>query len=287
MKFRIDVRFYAALMSFVLLGTACSSGVNDGVQANYVPKAEDRIQRETVETEAVVMPPAPEKPARKASAVRPAKPAQSPKQEEPVTFVPPAVIEPERPSAVYEPEPQPVQARRVTIPSGTLISVRMVDAISSEENTAGETFRASIDGPVLVHGETVIPKYADAFVKLVAVKTAGELTGRPEVSVQLDRIVIAGKRYTVDSNVFDREGASQTTQTAKSAGIGAAIGAAVGAITGGKKGALIGAGVGAGSGVAVEAATKSEQARLDSETRVDFRLASPLEVTIGDGTSID
>ena len=88
------------------------------------------------------------------------------------------------------------------------------------------------------------------------------------------------KRYTIDSNVFLREGASQTKQTAKSAGLGALIGAGIGAVTGGKKGAAIGAGVGAGGGVAVEAASKNEQARIESETRIDFRLEAPLEVIL-------
>jgi hypothetical protein len=156
----------------------------------------------------------------------------------------------------------------------------MVDSISSDQDHVGQTFRASLDGPVVVDGETVIPKYANAFVKVVAIKAAGELTGKPEIKVQLESILIGGKRYTIDSSVFHREGASQTTRTAKSAGIGAAIGAAVGAISGGKKGAIIGAGVGAGSGVAIEAASKSEQARIESETRVDFRLEAPLEVTV-------
>ena len=51
---------------------------------------------------------------------------------------------------------------------------------------------------------------------------------------------------------------------------------------GGVTGAAIGAGVGAGGGVAVEAASKNEQARIDSETRIDFRLEKPLEVVLKD-----
>jgi hypothetical protein len=156
----------------------------------------------------------------------------------------------------------------------------MTDSISTESDHVGQTFKASLDGPVVVNGETIIPKRADAFVKVAAAQASGELTGKPELKVQLDSIVIGDKRYTINSNVFLREGASQTKQTAKSAGIGALIGGAIGAIAGGKKGAAIGAGVGGGGGAAVEAASKNEQARIESETRIDFRLEAPLEVTL-------
>ena len=185
--------------------------------------------------------------------------------------------EPERPKA-----PEPPRERHITIPSGTVIPIRMVDSISTESDHVGQTFKASLDAPVIVNGETIIPRRADAFVKVAAAKTSGELTGKPELKVQLDSIVVGDKRYTIDSNMFLREGESQTKQTAKKAGLGALIGAGIGAIAGGGKGAAIGAGVGAGGGVAVEAASKNEQARIESETRIDFRLEAPLEVTVRD-----
>jgi hypothetical protein len=156
----------------------------------------------------------------------------------------------------------------------------MIDPVTSDEAHAGQTFRASLDGPIVVDGDIVVPSRANAFVKVASVKAAGELSGKPELKVQLESIVVDGERYKIDSNVFMREGASQTAQTAKSAGLGALIGAGIGAITGGKKGAAIGAGVGAGGGVAVEAASKKEQARIESESRIDFRLEAPLEVTL-------
>jgi hypothetical protein len=289
MKLRFGGRFYGALIVVMLAGAACSSAPSKEVgqtQAGLTPQAEARTLESNIPADSLVTP-KPEvkvKPAPKAAAARkPAapKPSAQPKP----AYTPPAVIEPE-PQAVIESEPGPVANRtpaapvdrRITIPSGTLVAIRMVDSISSDEDHAGQTFRASLDAPVVVDGETVIPKRADAFVKIAAAKAAGELTGKPELKVQLDSIVLDGRRYTINSNVFLREGASQTVQTAKSAGIGALIGGAIGAITGGKKGAAIGAGVGAGGGVAVEAASKNEQARIESETRIDFRLESPLDV---------
>jgi hypothetical protein len=46
------------------------------------------------------------------------------------------------------------------------------------------------------------------------------------------------------------------------------------------KGAVIGGATGAGAGAGVEAARKGEQIRVDSESRLDFRLEESLQVTL-------
>jgi len=161
-----------------------------------------------------------------------------------------------------------------------MVSVRLTDGVDSETARVGQTFRATLDVPLDADRETIAPRGADVYLRLTHVESAGNLTGRSAVSLELDRIVVGGKSYTVSSNTYEKQGDSQTVNTAKTTGIGAAIGAAVGAIAGGKKGAAIGAGVGGGTGVAIEAATKGKQVRLEPESRVDFHLEQPLEVTL-------
>jgi hypothetical protein len=156
----------------------------------------------------------------------------------------------------------------------------MVDAVDSATDRVGQTFRATLDAPLAVDRDTIAPRGADVFLRLTHVESAGNLTGRSGVSLELDRLVVGGKSYTVASNTYEKQGSSQTVDTAKTTGIGAAIGAAVGAIAGGKKGAAIGAGVGGGTGVAIEAATKGKQVRIEPESRVDFHLEQPVEVTV-------
>jgi hypothetical protein len=160
-----------------------------------------------------------------------------------------------------------------------MIPVRMIDSIDSESGHAGETFRASVDAPIVVGGETVIPEGAEAWVKLTSVQSAGNLRGRSELKLQLDRIVIGEKTAIVETSTVTQTGSAQGMKTAKTAGLGAAIGAAIGAIAGGGKGAAIGAATGAGAGVGIEAATKGEQVRVESETLLDFRLEKSLQVT--------
>src|SRR5262245_23499522 len=195
--------------------------------------------------------------------------------------VPPPIAVPAAPVDEVKPERvEPPPPRQVTIPSGTLVAVRMIDSVDSETARLGETFKASLDEPIIVDNETVFPKGSEVYVKLSKVQAAGRVSGRSELQLQLDRIYLGRKSYLVQSSTYATTGASQGGRTAKSAGVGAAIGAAIGAIAGGGKGAVIGGATGAGAGAGVEAVRKGEQVRVDSETRLDFRLEDHLEVTL-------
>ena len=222
----------------------------------------------------------PKKEASPAPAPEPA-PAVSPTLTLPAPVAPPvdAPGVPPEPKQVTS-EPVGPVARQVIVPKGTPVSIRMIDAVDSSTAHVGETFKASLDSPIVVDNETVFPKGAEVYVKLTKVESAGRLSGKSELQLQLDRIFLGDKSYRLESNTFENTGASQGARTARSAGLGAAIGAAIGAISGGGKGAIIGGATGAGAGVGVEAVRKGDQIRVDSETRLDFRLENPVDVTI-------
>ena len=196
----------------------------------------------------------------------------------PPPSAPPAVVQapvPEKPPAVVAPA-----VRHVTLPANTMIAVRMIDSVDSRTDRAGQTFRASIDSDVIVGDEAVVRRGEDAFLKLMLVTSAGELRGKSELQLQLERIVVGKKSYNVDTNVVVRSAEAEGPKTARDIGIGAAIGAAIGAIAGGGKGAAIGAGAGAGAGAATAAITKGEQVLVPSETRLEFRLEEELEIEL-------
>ena len=73
---------------------------------------------------------------------------------------------------------QAVGYSSIELPAGTSLVIRMIDGVDSERNTVGQTFAASLDEPVRVNGETVIPRGADVMVKLVDDKQSGKLTGK-------------------------------------------------------------------------------------------------------------
>jgi hypothetical protein len=174
------------------------------------------------------------------------------------------------------PPPEPT-IKKITIPAGTEVYIRMIDSIDTETSHPNQTFKASLDKPVVVGNDTVFPRRSDVFVKVTDVQSAGKLSGTSQLKVQLDRLFIGKDPYTVTSNTFEQTGSSEGKKAARNVGVGAAVGGILGGILGGKTGAVIGAGAGGGGGAVV---SKGEQVKINSETQLMFKLENPLDVTI-------
>ena len=188
--------------------------------------------------------------------------------------------EPAQPAPATAPAPAPTPApKRVTILSGTTLSVRLVDELDSETAQPGQTFKATLDSPLSVDGEVVIPAGHDVQGHLIEVKSAGKFAGKSVLALQLDRISVGPRSYNIQTDEYRREGSSRGKSTATKVGAGAAIGAIIGGIAGGGKGAAIGAAAGGGVGGGVQAATKSQQIKLPTESVLTFTLQSSVTVT--------
>ena len=217
--------------------------------------------------------PAPSTPSAPPRASEPEKPpSEQPAAAAPVPAAAPAPAPPPPPP----PPPQPVT---VTIPDGTVVSVRTIDNIDSSTSQAGQTFRASLDAPLLVDGRVVVPKGLNVNLKIVTASSAGKFSGASELTVSLDSFTYQGRTYRLSSSSVQEKGASRGKRSGAVIGGGAVLGAIIGGLAGGGKGAAIGAGVGAGTGTAVQAATKGQKVRIPSETHLDFTLRDPLDVT--------
>ncbi len=175
--------------------------------------------------------------------------------------------------------PPPAAPKRVTVPSGTTLSVRLSEGLNSETATQGQSFRATLDSPLAADGEVAIPAGYDVQGHVVSVKSAGKFAGKSELVLQLDRISAGGKHYDIQTNPYAKNGSSRGVNTAEKVGAGAGIGAIIGAIAGGGKGAAIGAAAGGGLGGGVQAATKGQQIKLPAETVLTFTLSNSVTVT--------
>jgi BON domain len=203
--------------------------------------------------------------------------AAPPPQPAPVPVTPAVAPTPAPPPA--PPPPPPPQPITVTIPEGTIVTVRTIDSIDSNNATTGQSFHASLDAPVVVDDQVILPRGLNAKLKLVQASSAGKFKGSSELTVSLDTITYQGKTYTFASSDVQEKGASRGKRSAAVIGGGAALGALIGGLAGGGKGAAIGAGVGAGGGTAVQAMTKGQQVKIPSETRLDFTMHAPIPVT--------
>ena len=191
---------------------------------------------------------------------------------------------PAQPTAIAAPPPAPAPPapppppQKATIPSGTALSIRLVDPIDSDSSQQGQNFHATLDSPLAVDGQLVIPAGYDVEGHVVDVKSAGKFAGKSELTLQLDRISVGGKYYDIQTNTYHREATSRGKDTAEKVGAGTVIGAVLGGILGGGKGAAVGAAAGGGVGGGVQASTKGQQIKLPSETVLNFTLQSPVTV---------
>jgi hypothetical protein len=165
-----------------------------------------------------------------------------------------------------------------TLPTGSKISIRMVDSINSETQKVGAPFVAVLDQPLMVDGVEVAPKGTDVRGRVSNVNEAGRVTGAAQLGLELTQVIVNGIPYSVTTSEYNEVAESRTGQTVKRGALGAGAGAIIGAVIGGGKGAAVGAGVGGGGVVAAQAVTKGEKLNIPAETRLEFTLRTPLVI---------
>jgi hypothetical protein len=185
-----------------------------------------------------------------------------------------------QPSAA--PVAAPLKPRKISVPYGTILSVRMLDTVSSDQNQAGDKFTASLASPVMVDDKVVIPAEAGLRGKVVEVESGGRFGGKPSLAIELEELSYNGENYTISTNQFSKQGTSRSVKAAETVGGGAGVGAILGAIVGGGRGAAIGAAIGAGIGTGVQAKGKGSEVQLPSESVLSFRLKSPISIQPAD-----
>jgi len=173
------------------------------------------------------------------------------------------------------------------VPSGTELVAVLNSNLSTRQSSDGERFSLTVRSPRSYEG-AVIEGYVSQ------VDRSGRLTGRPEMSLNFERIrlrdgrtyeftgyienvrTIDGADVRVDSEGTVRERSGQTERTLTRGGIGAAVGALIGALAGGGKGAAIGAAVGAGAGAGSVFIQGRDDLDLASGTEFMIRASAPI-----------
>ena len=192
---------------------------------------------------------------------------------------PPAAMPATSPAVAPPPPPPPPPPKKVTVPAGTQLTVRLNDPLDSERNQVGDSFHGSLGAPIVMDDETVIPTGADVTGRVADVKSAGRFAGNSVLTLELTSLSINGRTYNIQSNQWSKAGKGEGKNTAVKAGGGAALGAVIGGLAGGGKGAAIGAAAGGAAGTGVAATKKGEQIKLAPESTLNFQLINPLTVT--------
>jgi len=187
------------------------------------------------------------------------------------------------PQQGYNGAPQPVyggqqEGQMVTIPNGAMIRIRINQSLDSGRAQPGAKFDGIVVNDVVADGAVAIPRGAAVHGTVLDATKSGALSGRGSLSLQLTQVMLGGKTYPLQSDVWAQNGGNKTTETVDKTAIGGVIGALVGAVAGGGEGAAIGAGVGGAVGLGSSAASGNGQVYVPSEGMLTFHLAQPVTV---------
>ncbi len=88
-------------------------------------------------------------------------------------------------------------AAGAVVPAGSALTVKVIDPIDSDNARVGQTYRASVEHPVVVDGQTVIPQGSNAIVKLLNAPQAGPPDGGAALTLDLAQVQVNGRLIEV------------------------------------------------------------------------------------------
>jgi hypothetical protein len=175
------------------------------------------------------------------------------------------------------PDPAVAPPPSITVPMGTVLLVRLTEAIDIDATQTGMKFKGLLDDPVMIGGKVVIPREASVALEAANVEQAGNFKGADKITLKANSIAFGGRRYPIVTTYVESKGSGEGKKTTRKVAGGAGLGAAIGGIAGGGAGAAIGAAAGAATG-AVVASQGTEHLKMPAETRVQFSLNAAVTV---------
>ncbi|MDQ3071355.1 MAG: hypothetical protein M3R55_16685 [Acidobacteriota bacterium] len=190
------------------------------------------------------------------------------------------------PAAPVSPEPatpestQPSQQanRAVTIPSGTILSVRLATPIASDTSQVEQRIEGTLTRDVRVGGVEALGAGATLRGIVTSVERSARVKGRASIGFRFDRLSHEGQTYDIRTAPVSRVAPGSKKRDATIIGAPAAGGAILGGILGGGSGALKGGAIGGAAGTAAVLSTRGSEVRLAPGATVSVRLSAPLTV---------
>ena len=158
-------------------------------------------------------------------------------------------------------------ASSVTVPTGTRLVIRTIDAIDSSRHSVGHRFRGQLEGALVVDGVTVAPRGAYVHGRVTQANQSSNLAGT-FTDIVLDDQLIAISTGDLGVQAENEGGRRAVGRTARAA--------AVGGLMGGSSGARRGARVGVGASIIASGSESS--INIPAGTIVETTLSAPLVV---------
>ena len=170
-------------------------------------------------------------------------------------------------------------APTLTLPVGTLVTVRTTQLLSSDLNQPGDRFTTVLEQPLVVQGWVVSRRGQVVMGQVAGAKKAGRVRGVSQLVIELNELsLVDGQQLAIRTQLIQSSFGPSHEQDAAQIGAATETGAVIGAVSAGGKGAAIGAAAGAAAGVVGVLSTRGRPTELPSETVLTFRLENPLTI---------
>ena len=147
------------------------------------------------------------------------------------TDAPPAGTDQSNPPNFQGP-PAPPMPTQLTLPTGTWITIRINQVLSSDHNQPGDAFTGTLAQPLMTQGRIVSRPGQTVGGRVTEVEKHHSATGHSKLGLEVTEIQLAdGQQVPVKTSLVQRQGGTHAGSNAATigatTGVGAAIGAAV------------------------------------------------------------
>jgi len=160
----------------------------------------------------------------------------------------------------------------VTMPAGTILRIRIDDALSTAKNSIGDPFAGTLVEPVVMNGEEVLPARTRFKGHVTASVRSSRSQGRAVIGITLNCYELRGSQHPVMTVLDARTSDAHLRQNIELIGGAAGQDAFIGAVAGGGNGAAIRKG---GSTVGAHATGKRD-VTIAADTVFSFVLKVPV-----------
>jgi hypothetical protein len=169
---------------------------------------------------------------------------------------------------------------QLTLPTGTWISIRTDQVISSDHNLPGDTFTATLAQPLVANGFVVARRGQILSGRVAEAVKAGRVKGTSRLALELADVTLAdGENMPIHTQLIQYSGGTSKGRDATAIGTAAGVGAAVGAAADGGAGAGIGAGAGAAASTIGVLLTRGRPTEVYPESLLTFRTTEPITIS--------
>ena len=116
------------------------------------------------------------------------------------------------------PAPAPDPAKTppsITVPMGTVLSVRLTQAIEVDAAQAGMTFKSVLDDPVMIGGQVVLPRGSAVVLQAAKVEQAGNFKGSDKITLKANSIAFGGRQYEIATAQVESKGSGEGKKTTR------------------------------------------------------------------------